>query len=154
MNLTRNQITFLKYDSSNINVDKTTGWRHHYFDESIHELSTFIKLIGDDKIYLLIPLFAGSKSLKNATLNLSEPFLVDNKSNPELIIKFILEQWLSSSDSIKGKEVFTSPSFEDLNAKATESWAEGATSPKSDSSEVTIKASSKKVILFILIIKY
>ena len=101
MNLTRNQITFLRDVPSNIEVDKTSGWRHHYFDGGIHELSTFIKLIGDDKIYLLIPLFAGSKSLKNATLNLSEPFLVDNKSNPKLIIKFILEQWLSSGFEIR-----------------------------------------------------
>jgi len=92
--MSRDQITFLKDIPSNIEVEKTSGWRHHYFDGSIQELSTFIKLIGDDKIYLLIPLFAGSKSLKNATLNLSEPFLVDNKSNPKLIIKFILEQWL------------------------------------------------------------
>ena len=30
---------------------------HHYFDGSISELSSFIKSIGDDKIYLLIPLF-------------------------------------------------------------------------------------------------
>jgi len=71
------------------------------FDGSITELSTFIKLIGDDKIYLLIPLFARSRSLSNATLNLSEPFLVDNKSNSVLIIKFILDQWLSSGFELK-----------------------------------------------------
>jgi hypothetical protein len=74
----------------------SSGWRHHYFDGSIEELSTFIKLIGDDKIYLLIPLFASSKSLSSATLNLSEPFLVNNRSNSGLIIKFILDQWYSS----------------------------------------------------------
>jgi hypothetical protein len=96
MNLSRNNITFLRDVPSHIKVDMTSGWRHHYFDGSISELSSFIKLIGDDKIYLLIPLFAKSKSLQSATLNLSEPFLVDNKSNPALIIKFILEQWDSS----------------------------------------------------------
>jgi len=96
MNLTTNQITFLRDVHSSVKVDMTSGWRHHYFDGSISELSTFIKLIGDDKIYLLIPLFAGSKSLSDATLNLSEPFLVDNKSNTNLIIKFIIDQWNSS----------------------------------------------------------
>lgn len=101
MNLTQTQITFLRDVPSDIKVDMTSGWRHHYFDGSIAELSTFIKLIGDGKIYLLIPLFAGSKSLKNATLNLSEPFLVDNKSNPQLIIKFILEQWFTSGFEIR-----------------------------------------------------
>jgi hypothetical protein len=71
------------------------------FDGSISELSSFIKLIGDDKIYLLIPLFAKSKSLQSATLNLSEPFLVNNESNPTLIIKFILEQWYSSGFTLR-----------------------------------------------------
>jgi hypothetical protein len=41
---------------------------------------------------LLIPLFSNTKSLQIATLNLSEPFLVDNKSNPALIAKFIIDQ--------------------------------------------------------------
>ena len=44
-----------------------------------------------------------------------------------------------TSDSIKGKEVLTSPSLEDLNTKATESWSEGTSSPGSDSSDITIK---------------
>lgn len=101
MELTTNNITFLRDIHSSIKVDMRSGWRHHYFDGSISELSTFIKLIGDDKIYLLIPLFSNSESLSIATLNLSEPFLVDNKSNPELIIKFILDQWKSSGFSLK-----------------------------------------------------
>lgn len=96
MNLSRNQISFLRDIPSNIKIDMNSGWRHHYFDGSLIEISNFIKKIGDDKIYLLIPLFKSSKSLSKATLNLSEPFLVDNKSNPTLIIKFILEQWYSS----------------------------------------------------------
>lgn len=98
--LSTNQISFLRDVPSNINVDMTSGWRYHYFDGSIGELSSFIKLIGDDKIYLLIPLFSKSKSLSAPTLNLSEPFLVNNRSNSNLIIKFILEQWNSSGFQI------------------------------------------------------
>jgi len=101
MNLTRINITFLKNIPSNINVDMTSGWRHHYFDGSLIEISDFIRKIGDNKTYLLIPLFASSKSLSNAVLNLSEPFLVDNQSNSSLIIKFILEQWHSSGFDLK-----------------------------------------------------
>jgi hypothetical protein len=100
-NLTRNQITFLRDVPLDIKVDMTSGWRYHFFDENIEGLSTYIKLIGDNKIYLLIPLFANSKSLKTATLNISEPFLVDNKSNSRLIIKFILEQWYSSGFELR-----------------------------------------------------
>ena len=81
MNLSTSNITFLKDVHPSIKVDKTSGWRHHYFDGlSVMEISSFIKLIGYDKTYLLIPLFASSKSLSTASLNLSEPFLVNNKA--------------------------------------------------------------------------
>ena len=97
MNLTNYDITFLKFIPSDIKVDMKSGWRHHYFDGfSIGEISSFIEKIGDDKIYLLIPLFAASESLQIATLNLSEPFLVNNQSNSALITKFIVNQWNSS----------------------------------------------------------
>jgi hypothetical protein len=97
MNLSTYQITFLRHIPSDIKVDLTSGWRHHYFDGfTIGEISSFIESIGDDRIYLLIPLFSNTKSLQIATLNLSEPFLVDNKSNPALIAKFIIDQWNSS----------------------------------------------------------
>lgn len=101
MNLTKNQISFLRDMPSNIKINMTSGWRHHYFEGSLIEIAEFIKKIGDDKIYLLIPLFASSKSLSKATLNLSEPFLVNNQSNPSLIINFILEQWYSSGFDLK-----------------------------------------------------
>jgi hypothetical protein len=107
MNLPRNKITFLRDVPSDITVDKTSGWRQYYFDGSIYELSTFIRLIGDGKIYLLIPLFANSTSLKSATLNLSEPFLVNNQSDPALIIKFILEQWKSSGFQVREGTIIT-----------------------------------------------
>ena len=102
MNLTTINITFLKHIPSNIKVDKTSSWRHHYFDGlNLGELYNFINQIGDDRIYLLIPLFTSSESLSMPTLNLSEPFLVDNQSNVELIIKFIIAQWKSSGFEIK-----------------------------------------------------
>ncbi len=107
MNLTTNSITFLKDIHSDIKIDMRSGWRHHYFDGSLSEISNFIKLIGDDKIYLLIPLFSSSKSLSIATLNLSEPFLVNNKSNPALIIKFIMDQWNTSGFEIRENTIIT-----------------------------------------------
>jgi hypothetical protein len=102
MNLTTNQITFLRHVPSDIKVDMRTGWRHHYFDGfSIGEVFSFINSIKDDNIYLLIPLFSSSQSLQIATLNLSEPFLVNNQSNPALMANFILDQWNSSGFNIK-----------------------------------------------------
>ena len=108
MNLTTKQITFLSHVPSDIKVDMTSGWRHHYFDGfSIGVISSFIESIGDDKIYLLIPLFSNAKSLQIATLNLSQPFLVDNKSNPDLIDEFIIDQWNSSGFNKKQDISFT-----------------------------------------------
>jgi len=102
MNLTRNHITFLRNVPSDIKVNMRTGWRHHYFDGfSIEEIFSFINSIKDDNIYLLIPLFSNSQSLQIATLNLSEPFLVNNQSNPALMANFILDQWNSSGFNIK-----------------------------------------------------
>jgi hypothetical protein len=102
MNLTRNKISFLKDVHSSIKVDMTSQWRHKFLAGlSVYEISSFIKLIGDDKIYVLIPVLINSKSLTLPTLNLSEPFLVDNKSNPRLITSFILYQWENSGFNLK-----------------------------------------------------
>jgi hypothetical protein len=108
MNFSKYEITFLRHIPSDIKVDLTSGWRHHYFDGfTIGEIFSFIESIGDDRIYLLIPLFSNAKSLQIATLNLSEPFLVDNKSNPALIAKFIIDQWNSSAFNKKEDIPFT-----------------------------------------------
>jgi hypothetical protein len=40
-------------------------------------------------------------------LNLSEPFLVNNKSDPALIINFILEQWKSSGFQVREGTIIT-----------------------------------------------
>jgi hypothetical protein len=84
---------------ANISVDKTSGWRHHYFDV-LSEIPSFIKLIGDGKIYLIIPFMATSKSLSKPRLRLSQPFLVNNKSNSILIAKLVLNQWESSGFNV------------------------------------------------------
>lgn len=101
MNLSSNNITFLRDVPSDIRVDMTSNWDYHQFDGSISDFSIFLKSIEDDKIYLVIPLFVGSESLRDAVLHLSQPFLVDSKSNSPLIIEFILEQWKSSAFEFK-----------------------------------------------------
>lgn len=107
MNLPTDRIVFLRDVLSDIKVDMTSGWRNYNFDGSVYDLTHFIRSIKDDNIYLLIPLFSNSTSLKNATLNLSEPFFVNNKSNSALIIKFILEQWYSSGFNINQSTIIT-----------------------------------------------
>lgn len=65
-----------------------------------------------------------------------------NKDLPSPVIELednLTKEVIKSSESIKGKEVLTSPSLEDLNNKAAKSWNEGTSSPGSDSSDITIK---------------
>lgn len=111
MNLSTNQISFLKDVDSSVNIDMSSGWRYHFFEGlSFYEMEKFLRDIKDDNIYLVIPLFAKSKSLSVPTLNLSEPFFIDNKSNNILITNFILDQWNGSGFSLN-KEVSLSFSF-------------------------------------------
>jgi len=101
MNLSTTKISFLRDVPSTIIVDSKSGWRYRFFSEfSIYEISTFIKLIENEKIYMIIPQFASSKSLSHARLNLSEDFLVNNNSNPMLITRFLLDQWDTSGFNI------------------------------------------------------
>ena len=102
MNLTQTNISFLKDIPNHIYVDMTSGWRfHHYPHISIAEILKFVRLIEGDNTYLIIPMFRCSKSESVSSLNLSEPFLIDNNSNPELILKFIMTQWNTSGFNIK-----------------------------------------------------
>nr|WEH01507.1 hypothetical protein [Russula griseocarnosa] len=113
MNLSTNKITYLNDVSNSVNIDMSSSWTYHYFNNlDIYEISTFLRLIKDDKIYLLIPLFGTSKLYFDSTLVLAQPFLVDNKSNPVLITKFILDQWNSSGFGLKpGSHIYFSFKF-------------------------------------------
>jgi len=95
--MTRTDISFIRNLPSTIRVDSNSNWCYKFFHQfDIYEISTFIKLIKDEKIYMIIPQFGGSESLSEPKLYLSEPFLIDNKSNPMLITEFLYEQWNKS----------------------------------------------------------
>jgi hypothetical protein len=95
--LSTDQITFLSDVPSNLEVDMTSGWRYHYFNAfSPSEIHLYLRLIEDNKIFLIIPLFGTSKLLSKPILHMSHPFLINKESNPLLISGFILEQWKSS----------------------------------------------------------
>jgi len=63
---------------------------------------------------------------------------VINNQTPTSTESVIQPPESSGSVDVKGKGVLTSPSLESLNNRAAESWAEGSSSPKSDSSSTTI----------------
>jgi hypothetical protein len=108
MNLSTTKISFLHEVPSHVEVDMSSTWRHHFFDTlGISEIHTYIKLIGDNKIYLIIPLLASTNAISPAVLNLSKPFLINNNSNSILITKFILDQFKNSGFSLNEKTPVT-----------------------------------------------
>jgi hypothetical protein len=113
MKLSTKNISFLTHVKSTITVDMTSGWRHHYFDQfSTIEILEYILKIKDDSIYLIIPTLSTSRDLSKPRLILSPPFLINNKSNPELITTYILEQYkLSGFALVKDEKVELSFKF-------------------------------------------
>jgi len=105
MKFTRTEINFLKDVPSNIIVDKSSGWRLYYVNN--YELSTFIRGLDFEYNYLLIPEFLGSMNHSEVKLQLSDPFLVNDRSDPDLIIKFIIDQWNNSVFTLKSGNKMT-----------------------------------------------
>lgn len=90
--LSRTSITHLRDIPSNIQIDMGSGWNFNLFpDLSIYEIESFIKSIGEGKIFMIVPIFNASNN--TAKLDLSSPILIDNKSNSALITTFIVDQW-------------------------------------------------------------
>jgi len=108
MNLSTTKISFLNELPSSVDVDMSSTWRYHSFNNlDVSEINTYIKLIADNKIYLIIPVLAPSYLITTVTLNLSNPFLINNKSNSNLITNFILDQWNNSGFSLNEKTPVT-----------------------------------------------
>lgn len=106
MNLTRINISFLRDIPSNIKVDMRSSWTLHNFTGlNISELASFISSIKDNKTYLIIPILSDSKS--SSELHLSNSFLINNRSNPDLIIRFVFQQWNESAFDLKANAEIT-----------------------------------------------
>nr|YP_009487203.1 hypothetical protein [Russula abietina]AWB36105.1 hypothetical protein [Russula abietina] len=73
MNLSTNNISFLRDVHSSVEINMTSKWKYHSFNEfNIYEINTFIKSIDEWQIYLIIPLFTAINS--EATLNFSSKY--------------------------------------------------------------------------------
>jgi hypothetical protein len=93
-NLTQTHISFLSTINKNFDVDKSE--KYYYFNLyslKIEKISQFIIGIKDNDILLVFPFITTTRRADNAYLRLSDQFLVTNKSNPELIHKFLESQW-------------------------------------------------------------
>jgi len=99
--LTRTSITYLKCVPNYIKIDMNSGWQFLLLpDLSLYEIQNYIKSIEKEKIFMIIPIFSTSLDLDKGLLNLSQPFLVDNKSNAHLITKLVVDQWNISGFNI------------------------------------------------------
>jgi hypothetical protein len=101
-NFTTTKIDFLNNIDKSISIDKSA--RFHYLKIYTWEASNiayFLKHIKYNDVYTVFPFISTSGLIKDPYLRLSDPFLVNTKSNPTLIFNFIDEQWKSSGFSMK-----------------------------------------------------
>lgn len=102
MKFSKNEITFLTDVPSYVNIDMTSGWRIQLFNkENLSKFSTFLEMIEVGDTYLIIPRFTTSVIMSDVKLELSDPFLVNNETSPDLILNFIINQWNKSGFSLK-----------------------------------------------------
>jgi hypothetical protein len=92
-NISTGNISFLIDVDRSINIDKS-GKNYHFtiFQVNIDLITNFIINLEDDKIYLIIPLISINRRYNDPYLTLSRQFLISNKSDPNLISDYILEQ--------------------------------------------------------------
>jgi hypothetical protein len=86
-----NQLTFLD-EINDIISTKSESYYYKIFNINLDGIKNFINNIGVNEIYLINPLISVSCIPESPYLNLSEPFLVTNKSNPYLIYNFLNQQ--------------------------------------------------------------
>ena len=110
MNLSTNKITFLKDLNKSIKIDLKSEWRLHYCQAlcfaDIYEFIWFLDNNSSfNNSYLIDPLIKSSCS--GVSLKLSSAFLVNNRSNPVLIYKFLIQQWENSGFDLNPKALHT-----------------------------------------------
>ena len=110
MNLSTNKITFLKDLNKSIKIDLKSEWRLHYCQAlCFDDIYEFIWLLDNNSSfnnsYLIDPLIKSSCS--GVSLKLSSAFLVNNRSNPVLFYKFLIQQWENSGFDLNPKALHT-----------------------------------------------
>jgi len=107
-NFTTTKIDFLYTIDKSFSIDQSE--KYHYLKLYTWEIShiiTFLKHIKDNEVYTVFPFITPTGLQKDPYLRLSDHFLVTNKSNPELINKFLNEQWINTDFNIdENKDIY------------------------------------------------
>jgi hypothetical protein len=101
-NFTTTKIDFLNNIDKSISIDKSA--RFHYLKIYTWEASNiayFLKHIKYNDVYTVFPFISTSGLIKDPYLRLSDHFLVTNKSDPELIDRFLNEQWINTDFNVE-----------------------------------------------------
>jgi hypothetical protein len=102
-NFKTTKIDFLHNIDKSISINSTEKFYYiKIYEWNIENIEQFLNCIKHDETLILFPFVSITCLLKDPYLRLSEYFLVTNKSNPELISKFLDEQWYNSDFSIEG----------------------------------------------------
>ena len=93
-NFSTTKISFLKDLDKDILIDKS--WKSYYFKIfriDLDNITNFICNLKDNEIYILNPIISITCRKAHPYVNLSEQFLITNKSNPILIYNFLEDQF-------------------------------------------------------------
>jgi len=100
-NLSITKITFLNAIPSTVKVDTSSKVKYHTFESlTFFEIKKFVLSITEGNTYLVTPIFSVANMKNKPMLLLSEPFLINNRSNSMLIHNFIVSQWNDSGFNV------------------------------------------------------
>ena len=107
-NLTNTHISFLSTIDRSAQLDKSEKYYYfNLFNWKIEVITIFLSKIKDNEVYLIFPFITTSKKPNLPYLRLSESFLVNNKSNPDLISNFLTSQWAEAGFEVcEGENVW------------------------------------------------
>lgn len=106
-NYTNTRIDFLYLIDKSISIEKS-GKTHYFkiYEWKVSSIQYFLSFIRDNEVYTVFPFISTSGLIKDPYLRLSEPFLVTNKSNQDLINNFLNDQWFDSAFTVEDETRF------------------------------------------------
>jgi hypothetical protein len=91
--LSTNNISFLINLDKTINIDKS-GKSYYYkiYRIELNEIKNFVLNLKENEVYIVNPIISINCKHNDPYLTLSRQFLITNKSNPNLIYNYLMDQ--------------------------------------------------------------
>jgi len=97
-NINQDRIIFLSSIHRDWAVDKSEKYHYHnLYELNLENITNFLSMIRNEDIMLISPFVTYTKKISDPYLILSEQFLVNKNSKPEIIFDFMFDQWSQSN---------------------------------------------------------